>query len=238
MGNANKQPSARYRFIITNDRKGLTKVLPWFLIPFAIFLLRAGLALYSSNDLKDLHLSFQQFHDPISDLVFSQITFLGDGIFVVIVGLALALFYQFRAGLFLLTASLIDSIVVQYLKRQVFPDHFRPMHYLADHPDWVEVAGVELHEKFSFPSGHTAAAFCLYFALTLIFRRSYLALLFFILALAVGWSRIHLNQHFLEDIYLGSLIGTALAAITFPLFYKRNPVQLNRVLDRPLIRFK
>lgn len=236
MGKPNPQPTPRHRFVTPIDRQGLRSTLLWFLVPFSLFLLIAGLVLWQSNDLKELHLSFQGLHSIPLDYTFKAITFLGDGIFVGIIALLLLLFVHLRAGLFLLTASVIDSVVVQYLKRQVFADHFRPIHYFRDNPDLIKVPGVEMHQNFSFPSGHTAAAFCLYFALALIVRRKIPALLFFVVALLVGYSRIYLNQHFLEDVFLGSIIGTGIAAMTFPLFYKNRSNSSKGAMDRPLIR--
>ena len=236
MGKPNPHPAARHRLVIRTHRRDLTRSLFWFLVPFSIFLLRAGYSLYVSDDLKVLHLGFQRFHQPFLDTIFKWITFLGDGIFVGVVVLTLILFVHLRAGLFVLTASVLDSVIVQYLKHRVFADHYRPIHYFRDHPDLMTVPGVEMHENFSFPSGHTAAAFCMYFSLALIVRHRAASLVFCVIALAVGWSRIQLNQHFLEDVYLGSLIGTAVAAMVFPFFYKREMNPTTNALDRPLIR--
>jgi membrane-associated phospholipid phosphatase len=61
----------------------------------------------------------------------------------------------------------------------------------------------------SFPSGHTCTAFCLFCFLAFILtpRYKWLGLVFFILAMAVGYSRIYLAAHFFLDVYVGSIIG-------------------------------
>jgi membrane-associated phospholipid phosphatase len=238
MGDANSQPAARHRFLIPIDRKGTRHILPWFLIPFGFFLLLAQFTLITSGKGMELQLRFQDLHHPISDYFFKYFTYLGDGVFVGVVILILLLFVQVRAGLFVLVASLVDSVVVQYLKRSVFGDSFRPSHYLLDHEGFKTIPGVELHERFSFPSGHTAAAFCLYFGLTLVVRKKIPAFVFFLVALGVGYSRIHLNQHFLQDVYVGSILGAGIAALCYPIFYPRSRPFPKGFLDQPMIRLR
>jgi membrane-associated phospholipid phosphatase len=46
-------------------------------------------------------------------------------------------------------------------------------------------------------------------------RPKKIAALFFFCALAVGYSRIYLSQHFLLDVFFGSLIGTIGTLIVF-----------------------
>ncbi len=238
MGDANSQPAARHRFLIPIDRKGTWRILPWFLIPFGLFLLLAQFTLITSGKGMDLQLRFQDLHHPFLDYFFKYFTYLGDGVFVGIVILFILLFIQVRAGLFLLVASLLDSLVIQYLKRSVFEESFRPSHYLMGHEDFRTVPGVELHDRFSFPSGHTAAAFCLYFGLTLVVRKKIPALVFFLIAIGVGYSRIHLNQHFLQDVYVGTVIGTAIAGICYPIFFSRSRTSPRGLMDRPMIRLR
>ena len=65
---------------------------------------------------------------------------------------------------------------------------------------------LDLGTDYSFPSGHTSAAFALFTCLALMTPRR-LAPLWMTAAWAVAYSRIYLSQHFLEDILSGSLIG-------------------------------
>ncbi|MEZ5047512.1 MAG: phosphatase PAP2 family protein [Chitinophagaceae bacterium] len=62
---------------------------------------------------------------------------------------------------------------------------------------------------YSFPSGHTFGAFSFFFFLTYLIpqKNPFWQLLFFILALATGLSRIYLGQHFFKDVYVGSILG-------------------------------
>ena len=207
----------------------------WFLFPHFIFLILAGGVLLYFSDLKVLHLQINQFHSPFFDFFFKYFTHLGDGFTVGIVSLVLILFFEIRAGFFIVAASLLDSVVIQFLKRSVFPDHFRPAHYFSDLTEWHTISGIEQHSSFSFPSGHTAAAFCLYFGLALVLQKKWGAFVFFIIALLVGFSRVYLSQHFLEDIYMGSLVGVLMTLICFPLFYRPKASQKQSAWNRPLI---
>ena len=68
------------------------------------------------------------------------------------------------------------------------------------------VEGVSLHSWKSFPSGHTATAFSLLFALAIPYSRR-IQVSIGLIALLVGYSRIYLNQHFGLDVAVGATIG-------------------------------
>jgi len=63
-------------------------------------------------------------------------------------------------------------------------------------------------EGFSFPSGHTGAAFAA--ASALYFGRSRLKIPAFILAVLIGFSRLYLYVHYPTDVLAGALLGIML----------------------------
>lgn len=71
---------------------------------------------------------------------------------------------------------------------------------------------VTASDQFSFPSGHTSAAFCLVAITNLAFGTHFAIL--FMWATAVGISRVLLGVHFPGDILAGATLGTGLALIS------------------------
>lgn len=105
----------------------------------------------------------------------------------------------------------------------------RPVTFFAQIGDprlqTVLVEGVQMREWFSFPSGHTATFF-VFFTMTLLLmtqdqkeslhgKETLFGVSLLVLALAGGFSRIYLSQHFLLDVCVGSVIGLTSALITY-----------------------
>jgi undecaprenyl-diphosphatase len=64
-------------------------------------------------------------------------------------------------------------------------------------------------DRFSFPSGHTSAAFCLATLTGIVFGGPFLTLYGW--ACGVGLSRVLLGAHFPGDIIAGATVGSAIA---------------------------
>lgn len=67
----------------------------------------------------------------------------------------------------------------------------------------------------SFPSGHTSIAFATATSMTMAFPRWYVAAPAFLWASAVGYSRMHLGVHYPSDVFMGALVGTGAAFLSF-----------------------
>jgi membrane-associated phospholipid phosphatase len=170
-------------------------------------------------------------HNNYLDQFFKYITFLGDGKFVFLIAL-IYLFANKKYGTSILISLIINTILIQVLKRVVFSNRFRPSFYfknLIEDGSWNMINGVELYEKFSFPSGHTASIFCLCMSICIFMKKKYLPLLLVLLAYIVGFSRIYLSQHFLIDVLTGALIGSLIPILTFkyiePLLFNENKIK-------------
>lgn len=71
-------------------------------------------------------------------------------------------------------------------------------------------------DQFSFPSGHTIAAFSMAVPLSLFYPSLCVGLMFCALSIAV--SRILLGMHFLSDVLAGALLGSAIGFASFAIF--------------------
>lgn len=161
-----------------------------------------------------LHVMLNTFHDSNSNAIFKTITFLGDGLFVTIIAIVL-LFYNYGAAFLVAVSGILSGLSSQLLKHQVFSEYHRPSEYLDQMPDLALVPLLEMKHYFSFPSGHSTAAFALFFALALLSRKWYSGALLGLIAVLVGYSRVFLSQHFLEDVLAGSLLGMFCSATAF-----------------------
>ena len=188
----------------------------------AITWLITGSIIAFSVDKVPLHFWFNQLNSAAFDSVMAFGTHLAEGTAITLVVLILAS-YRIKDGLLVLLACGFSSLITQLLKRQIFTDHYRPSRVFEDFPEYTMqfVQGVELHTKFSFPSGHTTAAFALCFSLAIVFQKKLADVLFFILALFIGYTRIYLSQHFFEDVVAGSFVGITVTAIVAKFVYLR-----------------
>lgn len=202
----------------------------YFLIPYLIFLIIGAiiLILYPKAS---LHLFINKYHNSFSDTFFKYATYVSEGLIVSMIILALA-YYKIRNGLLLFSSFLFSALLAQFLKRVVFNEYPRPKAYFEGIANLRYVDDVVVHTSFSFPSGHATAAFTLFFALSVLARKNWQKTSYFFAALMVAWSRVHLSQHFLVDIYFGSLLGVSCTIAVFLFFNGRFPEGL--LIDRPL----
>ena len=172
----------------------------------------SGIVLLVSDKTK-IHLAINGWHSSFADFFFKNWTYVGDGIFVAVAGLAIAavLFPKYKWVPFWFGAStlILSGVVAQLLKRFLFEDALRPSAYLTEHTLYL-VEGVQMHTVHSFPSGHTTAAFAFFaFASAFLGRKSvWIQILFAVSAGLVGYSRMYLSQHFLEDVFAGMILGS------------------------------
>ena len=200
----------------------------WLLWGFLFLLGNLFLAIFQNSNFSII---INASHNNFLDQFFKYITFLGDGRFVFLIAL-IYLFANKKYGISILISLIINTILIQVLKRVVFSNRFRPSFYfknLIEDGSWNMIDGVELYEKFSFPSGHTASIFCLCMSICIFMKKKYFPLLLVLLAYIVGFSRIYLSQHFLIDVLAGALIGSLIPILTFkyvePLLFKKNKIK-------------
>jgi undecaprenyl-diphosphatase len=148
-----------------------------------------------------LLVAFQRFRSPWRTLVARTLTSLGDAKSWTAVGLALLATRSelgIRLGLRLGAAAALATLSSQALKRGL--TRARPdtaivgFEALARNPD-----------RFSFPSGHTAAAFAV--ALSFAGEPHGVGPCVLLLAVGIGLSRVYLGAHYPLDVGAGAVLG-------------------------------
>lgn len=147
----------------------------------------------------------------VADIFFKYVTYLGDGAFCVMLGF-LFLFWSRAKGIAILVSYAISGILAQLIKNFGFPKEPRPAAYFDGMMNTLHtVSGIELSHWNSFPSGHTTSAFAVFALLAVWIKSPMLKFLCLIVAVLIGFSRMYLLQHFLIDVYVGSILGTLTA---------------------------
>jgi membrane-associated phospholipid phosphatase len=197
-----------------------------FLLP-CFGMLLCILVILISFTKSEIHLFINRYNSPFFDLFFRYITFLGDGTTPFIAGIFLS-FWSFRNSLIIASAATFAGLIAQFFKQFVFYNAPRPLAYFKDIANLHLVQGVDMHFAHSFPSGHAATIFGLCFSLALITQSSLQKTLLLLTAFIVAFSRVYLSQHFLVDIFAGSILGVLCAFFIKMLFERMKPGKIDR----------
>ena len=151
------------------------------------------------------------YHCPLLDVAFTWYTYLGDGIVVAAIIIGCWIMRKRDIAIKLLLSYIISGIVVQVLKELFHAP--RPRTFFTEQFYSHFIEGVTHGGWASFPSGHTTTAFAAAAILDCNTRKHMVVILVFWLAVLVGYSRMYLGQHFLEDVLAGIVTGIATAMI-------------------------
>lgn len=185
-----------------------TKIFVWL---YLAWLLVFGIIVLVTEQ-NDLHRAMNEWNHILADYFFKYITQLGGGLGVVLIAIGL-FFYKVRWGIIGGASFAVSGLISQFFKRVVFEDHFRPYKFFKDVTEFHFIDGVDLHNMFSFPSGHATSAFSIFFLIAfLAHRKPFIVFMCFVMALAIAESRVYLSFHYTEDILAGSAIGVATTA--------------------------
>lgn len=166
-----------------------------------------GTAMAIMGDKLALHAAMNQHHAPWSDMFFRILTLAADGWTPTILAFVLLFAKDVRSFMMMGLSCGVSAIIAQFFKHQVFPEMDRPSVFRDQLGDMEWVAGIDLHQHFSFPSGHSTAAFSMCLAFAVVMGNRKWAAPLAVLAAAMAYSRIHLSQHFLQDTLAGSAVG-------------------------------
>lgn len=210
----------------------------YFFIAFIIALI-IGAYLLLTNEKGAFVLYFATERKPVIDHIFVYITQLGEEKVYAAMAFIL-LFVRFRYSLLIGLLGVLNLLISLALK--LFFGMPRPgfVYWMKEYDgeiSYIPDFYVSVSQTSSFPSGHTLSAFSLYCFISLIIRQKAWGLLFFTVALLVGISRIVLTQHFLMDVYAGSICGVLVAMSIYAL-QSLLPPSPTRLMDKNLLNIR
>ena len=208
-------------------RTNLFKLQSCFLGCWAVLISALAIAIATTGK-PELHLLFNQYtHSEGLDVFFKYFTKLAEYspyILIAVLVVVALIKKEWRYAILSISSQLLVTAIVQVTKHIVNAP--RPKTYFTEnYPDmigdlhWVE--GVKMHSQYSFPSGHTASFFSVFFLLSIILTehihladkkadlsvKILIELLCFLIAVVGSYSRLYLSQHFASDVLAGAIIG-------------------------------
>jgi membrane-associated phospholipid phosphatase len=163
----------------------------------------------------ELHQLLNSYHTTILDSIAKYATHVGDGIFFTLIIIAF-LCVSIRTSLHLLLSFLISAGVAQFLKKIIFNDAMRPMHYFQHNENFHLIENFHYHFNNSFPSGHATSCFAMFTVLSLTYSNNKLIqVACLVAAILFSYTRVYLSQHFFQDILAGSIIGAFVSQYAF-----------------------
>lgn len=185
----------------------------FFLFPTLIALLMGGFFLFAYSK-EYIHLAINANHAAWADILFKYWTYLGEG-WLFALAIPVALFISWRASLQVALTGLFTLLVTGVFKNWLYAGEPRPVQFFSGIQDLNLVEGVKMAHWNSFPSGHTMAAFGIWFGMSIVLKNKTWSLIFFCIAFLVGYSRMYLNQHFLVDVVAGAGFGVFCALLAW-----------------------
>jgi membrane-associated phospholipid phosphatase len=140
------------------------------------------------------------------DIAFYYISYLAEG--WIWIPYFMILFGWFKKdAIFILLNFLISTLFTQIPKQIIWDTVSRPMASGIPQDQIHRVAGVDMHLWNSFPSGHTATAFTIFLVTIYYFPKKVVLAVGAIYAMACGYARVYLGQHFPLDVAGGMMVA-------------------------------
>lgn len=188
----------------------------YFIAPAILWFILGGILLFIKTK-DELFFPINHTHTPSLNILNDVFSAYGRGDVIALLLVWLLIIPIYRNRQYIITSlvfGILIPTIIYYTK--YFFNRPRPISYYGLSKVQT-VSWLDNYLNNSFPSGHTLGAFGFFMLLSLFLPKQYKpwSLLFFVLALCVGFSRIYLGQHFFEDIYAGSIAGTLITLLIF-----------------------
>ena len=188
----------------------------YFIAPAILWFILGGILLFIKTK-DELFFPINHTHTPSLNILNDVFSAYGRGDVIALLLVWLLIIPIYRNRQYIITSlvfGILIPTIIYYTK--YFFNRPRPISYYGL-SNVQTVSWLDNYLNNSFPSGHTLGAFGFFMLLSLFLPKPYKpwSLMFFVLALCVGFSRIYLGQHFFEDIYAGSIAGTLITLLIF-----------------------
>ncbi len=175
-----------------------------FFVPYLIIIITC-IIIKLTHTRAEIYFAVNARHYPWADSIFPLVTHLGDGFMLAPIAIYFLL-TSYRKLVLFAGGFAVTGILIQVVKRMFHSP--RPKAYFSgDLTHIYFVKGQVILMNNSFPSGHTVTAFMAATVLGYLSVTKRWGFIYLILAIAVGYSRMYLSEHFFEDVVAGSIIS-------------------------------
>lgn len=180
------------------------------------------------------------FHTKTLNVFFNYVTFIGDGLFTIIVSFFIIFFLKKHTQLafILIVAYLSSGIVAQLLKAIIYAP--RPSLYfkLHDYKFYLDAFATSRAGANSFPSGHSSSIFTMVTVFSIYCKRKYICFILMLIGALAGYSRIYLAHHFLIDVLAGMIIGLVFGTLSLVWFQKVGYKTITNVISKLTLKIR